>query len=153
MTVFNTIVKVGRRFASELENLKLYLLEQSKIIDDINLSSQLVNKGRYNTVTKLKRRKINELQGLKMNIVQLSFREKNATIDMLNECVDTTNFNTFDKISRRKYGEIGGLLVNIIENSNRVKKVIFTGLKLVKPIKKYSAKIKLLFKYSNNTKY
>lgn len=153
MTVFNAIAKIGRRFVSELENLKLYLLEQSKIIDNIELSSKVVDKGRYNTVTKLKRRKVSEIQGLKMDIVQLSFREKNANVCMLNECVDTINFNTFNKISRRKYGEIDGLLINIIENSNRVKKVIFTGLKLVKPIKKYSTKIKLLFKYSNNTKY
>lgn len=153
MTVFNTIAKIGRRFASELEGLIIGLLEQSNISNNAKIEAQVVNKGRWNTVNKLKRRKIGELQGLKMSIVQESFREYNSNIDMKNTAFDVSNNNDISKLERRKYGELDGLLINIIENSFRRTKVYLNRFRFVKPMKTYKNKIKLLFKYSNKTKY
>ena len=153
MTVFNTIAKIGRRFASELEGLIVGLLESSNINSNTKIEAQIVNKGRWNTVNKLKRRKVGELQGLKMSVVQESFREYNSNIDMKNTAFDVSNNNDMTKLERRKYGELDGLLINIIENSFRRTKVYLNKFKLIKPLKTYKYKIKLLFKYSNKTKY
>ena len=107
----------------------------------------------FNTIAKTRRRRIGELQGLKMSVIQKSLQERNTTINIKNYSVDTSNYNSMDKISRRNYNELHGLLVRIVENSNRVKEVLFKGIKVVKPIKKYKNKIKLLFKYRNNLKH
>lgn len=130
MTVFNTI--------NEKETIN---------------ETKLVDKGKWNTANKLKRRKISDLQGLKMDIVQFSFREKNTSVEMLNEARSTDGLNDFNKISRRKYGELDGLLVSIIEKSKIEITTRINKIKLVKPLKTYKNKIKLLFKYKINTKY
>lgn len=153
MTAFNTIAKIGRRVVSELENLKIFVLEQSLREENVDVKLQLKDKGRYNTVSKLRRRKIGEIQGLKMSVVQVSFREFNSITKIKNTCVDTTNYNTLDKVGRREYSELNGLLVSIIENSYRTIQTTFKGIKVVKPIKTYKNKIKLLFKYNNKIKH
>lgn len=153
MIVFNTVAKIGRRFASELEGLIIGLFEQSNIDKKVSMEVKLVDKGNYNTVNNLKRRKIVELQGLKMSIVQESFKEQNSIIDMKNTSFDVSNNNSLSKLERRKYGELDGLFITIVENSLIKIKVNLNRFRLIKPLKTYKNKIKLLFKYSNKTKY
>lgn len=106
-----------------------------------------------NTVTKIKRRKVRQLQGLNMSILEDSHRSFNSNVNIKSEVINTDNFNTFSKIARRKYGELDGLLIRVIENSKFSNKTTLNGLKIVNPIKKYSSTIKLIFRYSQNTKY
>lgn len=153
MTVFNTISKIGKRFAIDLEGLIMGLFEQSNINKNVIVEARINNNGNHNTVNKLKRRKISELQGLKMSVVQESFRKYNSNIDMKNTAFDVSNNNDISKLERRKYGELDGLFINIIENSLRNVNIGLSGFKLSKPLKTYKNKIKLLFKYSNRTKY
>lgn len=153
MTVFNSISKIGRRFVCDLENLYLRLLEQSKISKEIDFKILTKDKGKYNTVSKLRRRKISEIQGLKAGVVQLSCREYNSTIDMLNKNVNTTNYNSFKRLTRRNYKELNNLYIRIVENSYRALQTTLKGFKLIKPNKTYKNKIKLIKKYNNNIKY
>ena len=106
-----------------------------------------------NSVEKLRRRSVEELQGLNMAIIDDSYRENKTTTKMKNTARDTTGFNSWSKIVRRKYSEIQGLLVSTMEKSNIIITVKAMKIKLVKPMKTYKNKIKLLFKYSNKTKY
>lgn len=106
----------------------------------------------YNTLNKLKTRPIAELNGLAVGVLQSSYKEINSKINMKNEARNTLGFNTFSKIETRNYDELYGLSINTIEKSKMEVGTSLYNIKLVRPLKTYKAKIRLIFNYKINIK-
>lgn len=106
----------------------------------------------YNTLNKLKTRPIGELDKLSVGTLQSSYREIISKVNVENEARNTLGFNTLDRISRRNYNELNGLSISTLEKSKMQIETNINNLKLVRPLKTYKAKIKLLFDYKINIK-
>lgn len=107
----------------------------------------------YNSINKLCNKNIGRFEDLKIKLLEESIVNMSAKIVLDIKCRNTIGFTDFEYLHQRTYGDMDGLLIHLIEKRDKYLKIRHKGIKIIKPIKKYKAKLRLYKKYNQNIKY
>lgn len=106
----------------------------------------------YNSISKLANRTVSELDGLIIGLFEISNDSTRVMLSEETKFNSNDNYNTFDRYTR-PIDSYQGLLISVFEVSRDSTQINFNKVKLIKPKKTYTNKIKLIKKYNNKTLY